>query len=124
MLEGRWIECTINTVGVWHVSVTCVCELGMSLRQCIDLSYSKSVYNMVTYSQRISTLRIISFPQMQNGQNPWGCASDDILELFKSEVVLDYRYDSHGDISGVSANTIRCGIHVLLNYCEYRSRRG
>ena len=61
---------------------------------------------------------------MQNGQNPWGCASDDILELFKSEGVLDYRYDSHGDISDGSANTIRCGIHVLLNYCEYGSRRG
>ena len=54
------------------------------------------------YSQEISALRIVYlFSQIQNGQTPWGCASDEILDLFKSAgvyvlILLDCGYETHG----------------------------
>ena len=41
------------------------------------------------------------FSQIQNGQTPWGCASDEILDLFKSAgvyvlILLDCGYETHG----------------------------
>ena len=89
-----------------------MCGLGASLRQFVELACSKSMRGIAArYSQQMFVLRIMYFfSQIQNGQTPWGCASDEILEMFKSAGVLDCGYESHGDISHVGADTVRCGI--------------